>query len=46
MSIAKRAGDNPGTLAGFLADPHPVMADMSLTRQEIDDLVAYIASLR
>ena len=32
-------------LAGFLADPHPVMPDMSLTRQEIRNLVAYIGSL-
>ena len=34
------------TLEGFLADPHPVMPDMSLTRQEIRDLVAYIGSLK
>jgi len=33
-------------LEGFLADPHPVMPDMSLTRQEIADLVAYIGSLK
>jgi mono/diheme cytochrome c family protein len=33
-------------LEGFLADPHPVMPDMSLTRQEISDLVAYIGSLK
>jgi len=33
-------------LEGFLANPHPVMPDMSLTRQEIRDLVAYIGSLK
>ena len=33
-------------LEPFLADPHPVMPDMSLTRQEIQDLVAYFESLR
>jgi mono/diheme cytochrome c family protein len=33
-------------LEGFLADSHPVMPDMSLTRQEIRDLVAYIGSLK
>ncbi len=33
-------------LEGFLADPHPVMPDMSLTRREIKDLVAYIGSLK
>lgn len=32
-------------LAAFLADPHPVMPDMSLTREEIRNLVAYIGSL-
>ena len=39
---------SPGDLValeGFLADPHPVMPDMSLTRQEIRDIVAYISSL-
>ncbi|MFC3230817.1 c-type cytochrome [Marinibaculum pumilum] len=33
-------------LDAFLADPHPPMPDMSLTRQEIRDLRAYIESLR
>lgn len=33
------------TLRAFLADPHPVMPDMALTRDEIADLAAYIASL-
>jgi mono/diheme cytochrome c family protein len=32
-------------LANFLADPHPKMPDMHLTRGEIDDIVAYIRSL-
>jgi len=35
-----------GQLKVFLMDPHPKMPDMSLTRQEIDDLVAYIESLK
>lgn len=46
MSIAKAAADDTDPLEAFLADPHPVMPDMSLTRQEIRDLVAYVASLR
>ena len=29
-------------LRAFLTDPHPRMPDMSLTREEIADLVAYI----
>ena len=32
-------------LTSFLTDPHPKMPDMSLTRQEIDDLTAYIRTL-
>ncbi|MCL2453658.1 MAG: cytochrome c [Alphaproteobacteria bacterium] len=33
-------------LNAFLTDPHPKMPDMNLTRDEIEDLVAYIGSLR
>ena len=32
-------------LKTFLTDPHPVMPDMNLTRNEIEDIVAYIKSL-
>ncbi|MCI4677920.1 c-type cytochrome [Rhodoblastus acidophilus] len=32
-------------VSSFLTDPHPKMPDMSLTRQEIADLTAYIRSL-
>ncbi|MCT8267509.1 c-type cytochrome [Afifella sp. JA880] len=42
----KYRGKGPAALAAFLADPHPVMPDMSLTRQEIRDLTAYIDALR
>lgn len=45
-SIAQRSPDELSALAGFLADPHPPMPDLSLTRQEIRDLLAYIASLK
>ena len=48
MTIAQMRA-TPSALAaleGFLADPHPLMPDMSLTRQEIGDLVAYIGSLK
>ena len=45
-SIAQRSPDELSALAGFLADPHPPMPDFSLTRQEIRDLLAYIASLK
>jgi mono/diheme cytochrome c family protein len=33
------------TLTAFLTDPHPKMPDMSLTRSEIADIVAYIKGL-
>ena len=45
-TIAQRSADQISALAGFLADPHPPMPDMNLTRQEISDLLAYIESLK
>lgn len=45
-AIAKRSKDQMDALAAFLADPHPPMPKLSLTRQEIRDLLAYISSLR
>jgi len=44
-SIAKRADFDATRLANFLLDPHPKMPNMSLTRPEAADLVAYIATL-
>lgn len=32
-------------LRGWLAAPHPPMPDFNLTRQEIENIVAYLASL-
>ena len=45
-TIAARHTDSIDALAAFLADPHPPMPQMSLTRQEIPELLAYIGSLR
>ncbi len=46
-SFAAIAGrKEPANLAAFLTDPHPKMPDMSLTRGEIADIVAYIGTLR
>ncbi len=42
--IARRMPDDKA-LAAFLTDPHPKMPDMSLTRREINDVIAYIRSL-
>lgn len=44
--VARDPGFDPDQLAAFLAAPHPKMPDMSLTRQEIADIGAYVASLR
>src|SRR5215510_14988764 len=43
--IAKRTDFNATRLTNFLLDPHPKMPNMSLTRTEAADLVAYIATL-
>ena len=44
--ISNRADFDAEKIKVFLVDPHPVMPNMSLTRIEIEDLVAYIQSLR
>jgi mono/diheme cytochrome c family protein len=43
--IAKRTDFEVTRLTNFLLDPHPKMPNMSLTRTEAADLVAYIATL-
>ncbi|WP_029029559.1 c-type cytochrome [Salinarimonas rosea] len=43
--VAARGPLAVSALEAFLADPHPLMPDMALTREEIADLVAYIDSL-
>ena len=32
-------------IEGWLADPHPPMPNLDLSRQEIDDIMAYLQSL-
>lgn len=44
-AIAK-SGMTPDQLRTFLSSPHGKMPDLSLSRAEIDDLIAYINSLR
>jgi mono/diheme cytochrome c family protein len=46
MDIAQRVNGDFAVIEGFLIDPHPAMPVMSLTRQEIRDLIAYFATLR
>ena len=36
----------PGRCAAFLTHPHGAMPNLALTRAEIDDLIAYIESLK
>jgi cytochrome c len=45
MTIAQ-SGMSTDQLHAFLSHPHGAMPDLSLTRAEIDDLIAYIHSLR
>jgi mono/diheme cytochrome c family protein len=37
---------DPGQMRSFLTHPHGAMPDLGLTRAEIDDLIAYIGSLK
>jgi mono/diheme cytochrome c family protein len=46
QSIAKQSPKAIDALAAFLMNPHPPMPDLSLTRQDIRDLLSYIESLR
>ena len=40
--IARKPGLSAASIALFLLRPHPPMADMNLTRNEANDLAAYI----
>ena len=42
--IAKKPDFSKKAIAYFLLSPHPPMPDMNLTRNEADDLAAYIAT--
>ena len=46
QTIARTHNLDDRMLKTFLADPHPKMPDMQLSRSEIDDVVSYIRSLR
>jgi mono/diheme cytochrome c family protein len=43
--IARRHGPNRDWVRAWLAAPHPPMPNFDLTRQQIDDVVAYLDSL-
>ena len=45
-AIAGTRGMTEMALKAYLATPHPVMPNIALTRQQMDEIVAYILSLR
>jgi hypothetical protein len=45
-SIARRLPTDAEVLAGFIIDPHPPMPDLGLSREDIRDVLAYIATLK
>ena len=44
--IARKPGQSAIAIAGAIVVPHPPMPDISLTRNEIADIAAYIMSLK
>ena len=45
QSIAQDRGEDQTWLRAWLVAPHPQMPDLNLSRDEIDDIVAYLSSL-
>ena len=44
-SIAQRHAKDQGWLRAWLTAPHPPMPNLGLSRQQIDDVMAYLGSL-
>ena len=44
-TVAKTHKERPVWIRGWLMSPHPPMPNISLSRQQIDDIVAYLSSL-
>jgi mono/diheme cytochrome c family protein len=44
-SLGVQKGKDPGWVRAWLANPHPPMQGINLSRQQIDDVVAYLQSL-
>lgn len=44
--LARRLPTNEDVLAGLIANPHPPMPVLPISRQDIDDLLAYIGTMR
>lgn len=45
-TIANKPDQTAERIAGMLINPHPPMPNVRLTREEIDNIVAYLQSLR
>ena len=45
-AIAEARAGQEAWLAGWLSDPHPPMPDLGLSRRQIEDVIAYLDSLR
>lgn len=43
--IAKTNRERPAWIRGWLMSPHPPMPNISLSRQQIDDIVAYLGAI-
>ena len=43
--VARDNKQNPAWIRGWLMDPHPPMPGIMLSRQQIDDIVAYLNAL-
>lgn len=44
-SLSVQKNQDPGWIRAWLANPHPPMQGINLSRQQIDDVVAYLQSL-
>lgn len=44
--VARRPGMSRDRLRNWLSDPHPPMPNLGLARQDIEDLIDYIESLK
>lgn len=46
MAIARKPDQSESRIRGFILNPHPLMPDVQLTAQELDNIAAYIISLK
>ena len=44
-AVAKTNKERPAWIRGWLMDPHSPMPQIMLSRQQIDDIIAYLSSL-